>query len=93
MPGTETSPSTSGSDDRQLQIDLRRFDLSDGPSASAEVAFSAKILSGDGHLLQTRTFEAQIAAAAADERAGVRALNEAFAETTRQLAAWLGGQS
>lgn len=86
---TLVAPADYGKDDRQLQLDLRRFDVSTAPVRAAEVVFSAKLLSGDGHVLGTRLFEAEAPAAGTDDIAAVKALNTAFGTAVGELGAWV----
>jgi phospholipid/cholesterol/gamma-HCH transport system substrate-binding protein len=86
---TLVAPSDFGKDDRQLQLDLRRFDILTGPDRTAEVVFSAKLLSGDGHVVATRLFEGKAPSADADEAASVKALNAAFGTAIVDLGAWV----
>ncbi|MCW6512153.1 ABC-type transport auxiliary lipoprotein family protein [Lichenifustis flavocetrariae] len=86
---TLVAPMDYGKDDRQLQLDLRRFDILTGPERVAEVVFSAKLLSGDGHVLATRLFEAKAPSADADEVASVKALNAAFGAAVADLGTWV----
>lgn len=86
---TIVAPADYGKDDRQLQLDLRRFDILTGPDRAAEVVFSAKLLSGNGHVLATRLFEAKAPSADADEVASVKALNAAFGTAVAELGTWV----
>jgi phospholipid/cholesterol/gamma-HCH transport system substrate-binding protein len=86
---TLVPPTEYGKDDLQLQLDLRRFDILTAPARTAEVVFSAKVLSGDGHVLATRLFEAKVPSVATEDVASVKALNAAFAAAVVELGAWM----
>ena len=87
LTATPTPPTDYGKDDRQLQLDLRRFDIAAGADRMAEITFSAKILSGDGHVLGTRVFEAKVPTSA-DNAASVRDLGAAFDTAVVSLGIW-----
>jgi phospholipid/cholesterol/gamma-HCH transport system substrate-binding protein len=86
---TLVPPTEYGKDDRQLQLDLRRFDVLTGADRSAEVVFSAKLLSGDGHVLGMRLFEGRAPTVAADDLSSAKALSAAFGAAVADLAAWI----
>jgi phospholipid/cholesterol/gamma-HCH transport system substrate-binding protein len=82
-------PTDYGKDDRQLQLDLRRFDIASGADRTAEVIFSAKLLSGDGHVLAMRLFESRVPSAGTDDITSVKALDAAFGKAVLDLGAWI----
>lgn len=73
--------------DEQVHTDLRSFRIIAAPQPTANVAFSAKILS-NGHMIATRVFEASVPIAALDGRTATAGLNKAFDETVRKLVVW-----
>ena len=73
--------------DLQVHTDLRSFRILGGPQPTANVAFSAKILS-NGQMIATRVFEASVPIAALDGRTATAGLNKAFDETVRKLVVW-----
>ena len=89
LAATLAAPAAFGKDDRQLQLDLRRFDMEPGPDRAASVAFSAKLLSGEGRVLGTRVFEGKVTSADAGDPASFKALTAAFGAAVRDLAAWI----
>ena len=91
LAATLTAPTTFGKDDRQLQIDLRAFNLMKMPDGKADIAFSAKMLSSDGHILGTKVFQAQVPCPTEDAAAAVKALGTAFGMTVGDLALWVSG--
>ena len=74
--------------ENQLFLDLRKFQLSVSASPTAEVEFSAKIVSANGRLLETRVFSSSAAAKAANAPAAVDALNDAFGKCAIELVQW-----
>jgi len=81
-------PSDSLTADRQLQIDIRRFQLSMAAEPLAEVELAARILSSDGKIVAARIFHATAPAAPADAAAAAAALNEAFGKVAVELVTW-----
>ncbi|QAY95782.1 hypothetical protein CWB41_08570 [Methylovirgula ligni] len=74
----------------QLVIDLQNFALTTGPQPTAEIAFSAKIVSATGKIVATRDFHAAAPAAGTDVAASVAAFNKAFSDVVRSLTTWVG---
>jgi phospholipid/cholesterol/gamma-HCH transport system substrate-binding protein len=74
--------------DRQLQIDIRRFQLTVEAEPVAEVEFAARLLASDGKIIDARIFRASVPAGAADAAAAAAALNEAFGKAAVELVAW-----
>ncbi|HET7681488.1 MAG TPA: ABC-type transport auxiliary lipoprotein family protein [Xanthobacteraceae bacterium] len=72
----------------QLLIDLRSFQLSLSPAPRAEVEFSAKILGGDGKIVDGRVFRATVPALTTDALGAAAALDEAFRKTAVELVVW-----
>jgi phospholipid/cholesterol/gamma-HCH transport system substrate-binding protein len=72
--------------DRQLLIDLRRFRLADGPEG--EVEFSARLVDGDGKVIDARVFRARAPAAGTDAKAAVAAITAAFGKAATELVGW-----
>jgi phospholipid/cholesterol/gamma-HCH transport system substrate-binding protein len=73
--------------DRQLITEVRAFRIVAGPTASANVALSAKILS-NGRIIATHVFDVSVPIAAVDPSRAVAGLNQAFAEVLQQLVLW-----
>jgi phospholipid/cholesterol/gamma-HCH transport system substrate-binding protein len=74
--------------DRQLITEVRAFRIVAAPTASANVAISAKILS-NGRIIATHVFDVSVPIAAVDPSGAVAGLNQAFAEILKQLVAWV----
>jgi phospholipid/cholesterol/gamma-HCH transport system substrate-binding protein len=73
----------------QLQIDLRSFSITGGPSPSADVAFAAKIIAADGHVVSMRLFHATAPANGSSTPALVAAFSKAFSEAIAGLITWM----
>src|SRR5581483_35427 len=76
---------------RQLLIDIRKFQLTKLPRPSAEVEFQVKILSADGKIEDARVFQAAVPAKAANAADAVAAINEAFGKCATDLVVWAEG--
>ena len=74
--------------DHQLQIDIRKFQLSMAAEPLAEVEIAAKIVSNDGKIVAARIFHATAPAGPADAAAAAAALNEAFGKIAVELVTW-----
>jgi phospholipid/cholesterol/gamma-HCH transport system substrate-binding protein len=72
----------------QLQIDLRSFSIT-GATPSADVAFAAKIIAADGHVVSMRLFHATAPASGSSTPALVAAFSKAFSEAIAGLITWM----
>lgn len=85
--------------DYQLAIDVRSFEVSNGPDVVerpatgpvAHVAFAAKILGDNGRIIGSRTFDALVSAPGLDTAAAAAAINKAFAKAVTDLVVWVAG--
>jgi phospholipid/cholesterol/gamma-HCH transport system substrate-binding protein len=77
--------------DYKLLIDIRTFQVSVTPEPTAEVEFSAKILTSKGGMVSARVFRATAPATTADVAAAAAALDVAFGKTARELVLWTAG--
>lgn len=77
--------------DYRLELDLRRFELVEGPEGlAAELLFSVRLLDPSGELMATARFhETDHPAQAGSLDAGVAALEQAMAQSFLALADWL----
>jgi phospholipid/cholesterol/gamma-HCH transport system substrate-binding protein len=77
----------------QLVLDLRSFAIVTGPEPGAqpmaEVAFSAKLVAENGHIVGAQLFHAAFPAKAMDAPAAAAALNQAFGKAVTDLTAWV----
>jgi len=77
--------------DYQLLIDLRSFQVAGAETVAAHVEFGAKILSDNGRIIGSRTFEATVPAKDANTPAAVAALDAAFGKVATELVIWTAG--
>lgn len=74
--------------DRQLLMEIRNFELTDGASPTATIDIAARIMGEGGRVLGARTFSAQAAAVSTEGQAVATALDEAFGKVATELALW-----
>jgi phospholipid/cholesterol/gamma-HCH transport system substrate-binding protein len=74
--------------DYRLVVDIRKFRLATSPSPAGEVEFSAKIVSGDGKVIDGRIFTAAVPALTVDAPSAVKALGGAFDKAATDLVIW-----
>jgi phospholipid/cholesterol/gamma-HCH transport system substrate-binding protein len=74
--------------DYQLLIDIREFQVTAGPTPTATIAFSARLMNKQGKIVAARVFSASQAVDKIEPAAVVTAFDAAFAATTRELIAW-----
>ena len=75
------------SSDRQLLLDLRRFDVSEEPERLAHVEFTARIVA-EGKVAEGRKFHATAAVRGDDAASAASGLNLAFASAAVDLVTW-----
>jgi len=75
----------------QLLVDLRNFSITAGAEPKADVAFAAKIVAADGHVVGMRLFHAAVPTKGEDTPAIVAAFDKAFSETVASLITWMAG--
>ena len=73
----------------QLQIDLRNFCITGGASPAADVAFAAKIVAADGHVVSMRLFHTTAPLSGTDTPAVAAAFSKAFSEAVGGLIKWM----
>lgn len=74
--------------DNQLLIDVRNFDIKTDPDATVDIAFSARILAKNGHLLASRVFQQSRKLDKLDPLTATAAFNAAFAAIATDLISW-----
>jgi phospholipid/cholesterol/gamma-HCH transport system substrate-binding protein len=74
--------------DYQLLIDIRSFQLAGEGDPNAEIAFSARILNKDGHLLGSKLLQASAKLDKPEPVAAVAAFNAAFDSIAKELVTW-----
>jgi phospholipid/cholesterol/gamma-HCH transport system substrate-binding protein len=85
--------------DYQLAIDVRSFQVSNGPGLAeqpaagpmARVAFAAKILGDNGRIVGSRTFDALVPAPDLDAAGAAAAIGKAFTKAVTDLVVWTAG--
>ncbi|MBM3529542.1 MAG: MCE family protein [Alphaproteobacteria bacterium] len=74
--------------DFQLAIDVRTFQISTRPSVRAEVELSAKIVGDNGRIVASRVFRNTVPTEVTDAAAAAAALDRAFGQAAAELVAW-----
>lgn len=90
-PATLAEPLEHSTANHQLTINLRSFEVDGSSPPAAKVAFSAKIVAADGHVIGARIFQASVPSASMETSAEVAALNSAFNTSVKDLLAWMSG--
>ena len=72
----------------QLVLDIRSFSLVSGAEPHGELEFEAKILGPGGKIIAAKSFHTTAPATGTDAAAAAAALNQAFAEATKELVPW-----
>lgn len=74
--------------DYQVLLDLRRFDATKGTAASANIAFSAKIIDSAGKIVAAKLFDVGVPIAATDEAGIAASLNQVFDKAVSEFVVW-----
>ena len=74
--------------DYQLVADIRRFQISSGPPASAEVEMGARIVKADGTATEVKVFAARAPSAGIAAPQAADALRQAFAKVASDMVVW-----
>ena len=74
--------------DFQLVTEFRKFDLMTGPSPTAEIEFSARLLTADGKVAAAKVFQVEEPANGTDAAAAAAALDAAFGKLAVELVVW-----
>jgi phospholipid/cholesterol/gamma-HCH transport system substrate-binding protein len=72
----------------QLVLDIRSFSLVSGAEPHGELEFEAKILGPGGKIIAAKSFHTTAPPTGTDAVAAAAALNQAFAEATKELVPW-----
>lgn len=75
----------------RLELTIQSFQIADGPSPSAVVGLTARLVSDKGAIAASRVFSASIAAKSAAAPDAVAALNQAFSQVAGEIVAWTIG--
>jgi len=77
--------------DKQLALDIRKFQISTMPEPVAEIEFAAKIVSDQGRIIGAKVFRASAPAKALNAASAAAALDEAFGKSATALVIWAAG--
>jgi phospholipid/cholesterol/gamma-HCH transport system substrate-binding protein len=75
----------------QLLVDVRSFQINTDDELTAEIGFSARILSKDGQVVASRLFQQRKKLDKPDPASAVAAFNDAFANAATDLITWTAG--
>jgi len=81
-------PSEGLAADYQLLLDVRRFRISLGSPARAEVELAAKIVSKNGRIVASKVFRAETPSQAATADAAAKAIDESFMRSAAEIVLW-----
>jgi phospholipid/cholesterol/gamma-HCH transport system substrate-binding protein len=74
--------------DRQLLTDIRTFRVTSGDQPKAEIDVTAKIVGGDGQVIEARAFHTDAPVEKMEAPAAAAALDQAFAKLATDLVTW-----
>jgi cholesterol transport system auxiliary component len=77
--------------DYRLTTEIRRFEIDPQPTPTAVVEFAARLLGGDGKVIDARMFKVTAPAKSMQADDALAALNAAFAQAAEQLVVWTVG--
>jgi phospholipid/cholesterol/gamma-HCH transport system substrate-binding protein len=77
--------------ERQLLIDIRKFQITLSPEPIAEIEFAARIMSDNNQITGARRFEASAPLKTPDAAAAAAGLDAAFAQCASELVRWTAG--
>lgn len=89
MQTVEVEPMGGPTPGNQLVLDLRNFSVIGGTEPVADVAFAAKIIASDGHVVGMQVFHAAVPINGRDTPVIVAAFDKAFSETVASLISWM----
>ena len=81
-------PSDGLTNDYQLLIDLRSFQISLVSPPKAEITFMAQIATPKGRIIDGRVFHGEAPVKAMDPASAIEALNQAFTQSAAELVQW-----
>lgn len=84
-------PTDASAPDKQLAIDVRKFQILISPQPTAEIEFAARIFSGDGRIVEAKVFRAAVPISEMNASGGTAALDQAFGKATTELVEWAAG--
>jgi phospholipid/cholesterol/gamma-HCH transport system substrate-binding protein len=77
--------------DKQLTMDIRKFQILASPEPMAEIEFAARILSDNGRIAEAKVFRASVPIAAMNASSAAAALDQAFGACATELVNWAAG--
>jgi phospholipid/cholesterol/gamma-HCH transport system substrate-binding protein len=77
--------------DRQLAVDIRKFQISVAPEPMAELEFAAKIMSDNGRIVEAKVFRSTVPVKEMNASSAAAALDEAFGKCATDLVVWAAG--
>jgi phospholipid/cholesterol/gamma-HCH transport system substrate-binding protein len=77
--------------DKQLTLDIRKFQISTSPEPLAEIEFAAKIVSDQGRIIGAKVFQARVPPKALNAASAAAALDQAFGQSATELVIWAAG--
>ncbi len=75
--------------DKQLTIDIRKFQISTSPEPMAEIEFAARILSDNGRIVEAKQFRARVPVPVMNAPLAAAALDQAFGSCVTELVNWV----
>lgn len=81
-----------GVPDKQLTIDIRKFQITASPEPIAEIEVAARILGENGRIVEAKVFYASALAAELKAASATAALDQAFGRCAKELVTWAAGR-
>jgi phospholipid/cholesterol/gamma-HCH transport system substrate-binding protein len=81
-------PGEAGTPDKQLAIDIRKFQISSSPEPIAEIEFAARILADNGRIVEAKVFRASVPTGELKAASAAAALDRAFGQSASELVTW-----
>ena len=77
--------------DKQLTLDIRKFQISTSGEPMAEIEIAAKVLSDKGRIIGAKVFRASAPMSALNASSAAAALDQAFGKCGTELTVWTAG--
>ena len=84
-------PAEGAGAEKQLAIDVRKFQISVSPEPTAEIELAVRILSDNGRIVEAKVFRANVPAKEMNASSAAAALDQAFGECATELVEWATG--
>lgn len=75
--------------DKQLAIDVRKFQISASPGPAAEIELASRILSDNGRVVEARVFKAIVPIKELKASSAAAAMDQAFGQCATELVVWI----